>query len=108
MSPSEIGAAAYLNPMPLIRRDDLPDKFREDLSGMPDVMTPFKDACERQSKIRPPMPAPSKLPALPADIEVSLLPVWDSCGISLAFFIETATEPRCTISMMRFRLVASQ
>jgi hypothetical protein len=59
--------------MPLIRRDDLPDKFREDLSGMPDVMTPFKDACERQSKIRPPMPAPSKLPALPVDVQVSLL-----------------------------------
>lgn len=63
-------AFIQLMALPPMRRDDLPDKFKEDLSGMPDVMTPFKDACERSSRIRPPMPAPSKLPPLPADIQV--------------------------------------
>ena len=36
----------------LYHRDDLPFKDTVNLSDMPDVFTPFKDACERRSQVR--------------------------------------------------------
>jgi deoxyribodipyrimidine photolyase len=51
----------------LFHKDDLP--FRPELDNMPDVFTPFKDACEKKSRgVRLCAPTPSSLPALPANL----------------------------------------
>jgi deoxyribodipyrimidine photo-lyase len=51
----------------LFHKDDLP--FKPELVDMPDVFTPFKDACEKKSKgVRRCVHSPSFLPSLPADV----------------------------------------
>lgn len=55
---------------------------------MPDVMTPFKDACERSSKIRPFTPAPSALPPTPPGVEAGGIPTLEALEY-------TPQEARC-------------
>ena len=51
----------------LYHKDDLP--FKSDLADMPDVFTPFKDACEKRCRsVRACVATPASLPAVPADL----------------------------------------
>lgn len=69
----------------LFHKDDLP--FQGDISRMPDVFTPFKEKCERGSKVRPCFPAPGKnsLGSIPEDLQAAAraaLPTLKELGFS--------------------------
>ncbi|EKX51436.1 induced by DNA damage [Guillardia theta CCMP2712] len=78
----------------LFHRDDLP--YRQGLTDMPDVFTPFKEACERKSKVRKCFPYPVKgnLGVVPEDAKKldEGLPSLESLGFS-AQEVEGAAKP---------------
>jgi len=60
----------------LYHLEDLP--FKPNLSDMPDTFTPFKEKCERKSKVRDPLPAPKtgSLPLPSGFSSINSFPEW--------------------------------
>jgi deoxyribodipyrimidine photo-lyase len=62
----------------LYHRDDLPFDLRQ----IPEVFTSFRKQVEKQSTVNPPLPAPSQLPALPADLDSGEIPTLADLGLA--------------------------
>lgn len=72
-----LGATLHLSyGHPLLHPDDLPDR----VTPLPEIFTQWRKEVERRLKVRQPLPAPGKLPALPASVEAGALPTLASLG----------------------------